>query len=168
MSMLQDLHRAHLERRRRFDAAVPKPQPAAAPVVVAPPPLPPTPEYRPRWRWLSHRWVSPDCQEAVKAPELPEARTTIADVTAAVCRYYGISEIEIKSKRRTKVVAHQRQVAMYLAKELTLKSLPEIGRRFGGRDHTTILHGVRRITGLLPHNPKLAAEIDEIKAVVGT
>ena len=56
-----------------------------------------------------------------------------------------------------------RQVAMYLAKTLTLRSLPEIGRRFGGRDHTTVLHAVRKIEGLVGNDTMLADEIEVLK-----
>jgi len=56
-----------------------------------------------------------------------------------------------------------RQVAMYLAKTLTLRSLPEIGRRFGGRDHTTVLHAVRKIEGLVGNDVALAEEIEVLK-----
>jgi chromosomal replication initiator protein len=60
-------------------------------------------------------------------------------------------------------VVRPRQVAMYLAKTLTLRSLPEIGRRFGGRDHTTVLHAVRKIEGLIGNDNALSDEIDLLK-----
>jgi chromosomal replication initiator protein len=60
-------------------------------------------------------------------------------------------------------VVRPRQVAMYLAKTLTLRSLPEIGRRFGGRDHTTVLHAVRKIENLVNKDSSLAGEIDLLK-----
>jgi chromosomal replication initiator protein len=67
------------------------------------------------------------------------------------------------SSRRTANVVRPRQVAMYLAKSLTLRSLPEIGRRFGGRDHTTVLHAVRKIEGLVGNDMALAEEIEILK-----
>ena len=67
------------------------------------------------------------------------------------------------SSRRTANVVRPRQVAMYLAKTLTLRSLPEIGRRFGGRDHTTVLHAVRKIENLVHNDAALAEEIELIK-----
>jgi chromosomal replication initiator protein len=67
------------------------------------------------------------------------------------------------SSRRTANVVRPRQVAMYLAKPLTLRSLPEIGRRFGGRDHTTVLHAVRKIEGLVGDDAMLADEIEVLK-----
>jgi len=74
--------------------------------------------------------------------------------------------LDIRSQRRTKVVVRARQVAMYLAKTLTGQSLPEIGRRFGGRDHTTVLHSVRKIERLISVEPELAAQVERIKAII--
>lgn len=69
----------------------------------------------------------------------------IRAIVLAVAREYGISEVDIYSTRRERKVLRPRHLAMYLAKTLTLRSLPEIGRRMGGRDHTTVLHAVRKI-----------------------
>jgi hypothetical protein len=73
----------------------------------------------------------------------------VEHIQRAVALHYKIERDDLLSHRRTAPVMLPRQVAMYLAKRLTLKSLPEIGRRFGGRDHTTILHAVRKIGGLV-------------------
>jgi chromosomal replication initiator protein len=70
------------------------------------------------------------------------------------------------SSRRTANVVRPRQIAMYLAKTLTLRSLPEIGRRFGGRDHTTVLHAVRKIEHLADTDKVLADEIDILKRML--
>jgi chromosomal replication initiator protein len=67
------------------------------------------------------------------------------------------------SSRRTANVVRPRQVAMYLSKVMTPRSLPEIGRRFGGRDHTTVLHAVRKIEGLVGNDTMLADEIEVLK-----
>ncbi len=72
-------------------------------------------------------------------------RVRIEDIQRVVARQYNVSRADLLSSRRTANVVRPRQVAMYLAKVLTLRSLPEIGRRFGGRDHTTVLHAVRKI-----------------------
>src|SRR5947208_9463121 len=77
-------------------------------------------------------------------PQEPK-RVKIEDIQRVVARQYNVSRADLLSSRRTANVVRPRQVAMYLAKTLTLRSLPEIGRRFGGRDHTTVLHGVRKI-----------------------
>ena len=75
-------------------------------------------------------------------------RVKIEDIQKLVASHYSVTRADILSSRRTAIVVKPRQVAMYLAKALTLRSLPEIGRRFGGRDHTTVLHAVRKIEGL--------------------
>src|SRR5208282_4802197 len=67
-------------------------------------------------------------------------KRTISEIQAATCRHFGLSSDELLSSTRTARVAWPRQVAMYLARELTGESLPAIGRHFGGRDHTTVLH----------------------------
>ena len=79
-------------------------------------------------------------------PQEPK-RVKIEDIQRIVARQYNVSRADLLSSRRTANVVRPRQVAMYLAKTLTLRSLPEIGRRFGGRDHTTVLHAVRKIAG---------------------
>jgi chromosomal replication initiator protein len=85
------------------------------------------------------------------------------DIQRVVARQYNVSRSDLLSSRRTANVVRPRQVAMYLAKTLTLRSLPEIGRRFGGRDHTTVLHAVRKIEGLVGNDMALAEEIEILK-----
>ena len=77
-----------------------------------------------------------------------------------------MSRAEILSARRTANVVRPRQIAMYLAKILTLRSLPEIGRRFGGRDHTTVLHAVRKIEELVSKDHNLAEVIELLKRIL--
>jgi chromosomal replication initiator protein len=90
-------------------------------------------------------------------------RVRIEDIQRVVARQYNVSRADLLSSRRTANVVRPRQVAMYLAKVLTLRSLPEIGRRFGGRDHTTVLHAVRKIENLAGHDTALAEEIEGLK-----
>src|ERR1700759_4506873 len=90
-------------------------------------------------------------------------RVKIEDIQRVVARHYNVSRGDLLSSRRTANVVRPRQVAMYLAKTLTLRSLPEIGRRFGGRDHTTVLHAVRKIEGLVGNDAMLADEIEVLK-----
>lgn len=71
---------------------------------------------------------------------------------------------DLKAPRRDAAVIRARQIAMYLAKTLTARSFPDVGRRFGGRDHTTVLHAVRKIEALLHVDPDLFAQIERIKA----
>ena len=95
-------------------------------------------------------------------PQEPK-RVKIEDIQRIVARQYNVSRADLLSSRRTANVVRPRQVAMYLAKTLTLRSLPEIGRRFGGRDHTTVLHAVRKIEGLVGNDMALAEEIEILK-----
>jgi chromosomal replication initiator protein len=95
-------------------------------------------------------------------PQEPR-RVKIEDIQRVVARQYNVSRSDLLSSRRTANVVRPRQVAMYLAKTLTLRSLPEIGRRFGGRDHTTVLHAVRKIEGLVGSDQALADEIELLK-----
>ena len=90
-------------------------------------------------------------------------RVRIEDIQRVVARQYNVSRADLLSSRRTANVVRPRQVAMYLAKVLTLRSLPEIGRRFGGRDHTTVLHAVRKIEALAGNDATLAEEIEVLK-----
>ena len=90
-------------------------------------------------------------------PQEPK-RIKIEDIQRVVARQYNVSRSDLLSSRRTANVVRPRQVAMYLAKTLTLRSLPEIGRRFGGRDHTTVLHAVRKIEALVARDTALSEE----------
>jgi chromosomal replication initiator protein len=87
-------------------------------------------------------------------------RVGIEEIQRVVARHYNVSRSDLLSSRRTANVMRPRQIAMYLAKTLTLRSLPEIGRRFGGRDHTNVLHAVRKIESLIGTDNGLAAEIE--------
>jgi len=77
-----------------------------------------------------------------------QKRVTIDEIQRAVSAYFDLKPIDLVSARRARVVARPRQIAMYLAKRLTTRSLPEIGRKFGGRDHSTVIHAVRRVEAL--------------------
>jgi chromosomal replication initiator protein len=93
-------------------------------------------------------------------------RVRIEDIQKVVARQFNVSKTDLLSNRRTRVIVRPRQIAMYLAKTLTPRSLPEIGRRFGGRDHTTVLHAVRKIEGLASCDQKLAHEIELLKRLI--
>jgi chromosomal replication initiator protein len=95
-------------------------------------------------------------------PQEPK-RIKIEDIQRVVARQYNVSRSDLLSSRRTANVVRPRQVAMYLAKTLTLRSLPEIGRRFGGRDHTTVLHAVRKIEALVAKDTALSEEVESLK-----
>ncbi|TWH27266.1 chromosomal replication initiator protein [Aminobacter sp. J15] len=93
-------------------------------------------------------------------------RVRIEDIQRIVARHYNVSKVELLSNRRTRTIVKPRQVAMYLAKVMTPRSLPEIGRRFGGRDHTTVLHAVRKIEGLTGSDNTLAQEVELLKRLI--
>jgi chromosomal replication initiator protein len=98
-------------------------------------------------------------------PQEPK-RVKIEDIQRTVALQYNVSRSDLLSSRRTANVVRPRQIAMYLAKTLTLRSLPEIGRRFGGRDHTTVLHAVRKIEGLVNTDTALGEEIGLLKRLL--
>lgn len=92
-----------------------------------------------------------------------ERRITVEEVQRRVAEHYNIRLSDLIGPKRLRTVARPRQVAMYLSKILTSRSLPDIGRRFGGRDHTTILHGVRKIEELRDGDPQLNEEIEMLR-----
>jgi chromosomal replication initiator protein len=77
-----------------------------------------------------------------------------------------VSKTELLSNRRTRTIVKPRQIAMYLAKVMTPRSLPEIGRRFGGRDHTTVLHAVRKIESLSGSDEKMEQELELLRRLI--
>ncbi|MCB1515524.1 MAG: chromosomal replication initiator protein DnaA [Hyphomicrobiaceae bacterium] len=93
-------------------------------------------------------------------------RIKIEDILRIISRHFGVSKGDLLSQRRHRSVVWPRQIGMYLAKQLTARSLPEIGRRFGNRDHTTVLHAIRKIENEITGNPRLRDEIDELKKLL--
>jgi chromosomal replication initiator protein len=92
-----------------------------------------------------------------------DRRVTIEDIQKRVAEYYGIKISDMQSARRSQNVARPRQVAMYLAKTLTSRSLPEIGRKFGGRDHTTVLHAVRKVQEVKTQDREFSEDLDILR-----
>jgi chromosomal replication initiator protein len=91
-----------------------------------------------------------------------EKRITIDDIQKATSEHFGLRQADLISERRNRSVARPRQAAMWLAKQLTTRSLPDIGRRFGGRDHTTVLHAVRRIEALKVDDAQLSRDLEAL------
>jgi chromosomal replication initiator protein len=89
-----------------------------------------------------------------------ERKVTVDTIQKVVAEHYGLKQADLISERRARAVARPRQVAMWLTKQITTRSLPDIGRRFGGRDHTTVLHAVRRIEALKAEDPAIARDVD--------
>ncbi|WP_051279966.1 chromosomal replication initiator protein DnaA [Hellea balneolensis] len=93
-------------------------------------------------------------------------RLTVDRIQKAVCEEFRVTLTDMTSKRRARIIARPRQVAMYLSKKLTKRSLPDIGRRFGGRDHTTVMHAVKRIDALRAEDPALNAQVEAVEAAL--
>jgi len=93
-----------------------------------------------------------------------ERKVTIEDIQRVICEHFGITLNELIGKRRSKEVVIPRQVGMYLARELTDASLPEIGQKFGGRDHATVLHAYTKIKEQLDRDKELATIVNDLRA----
>ena len=95
-----------------------------------------------------------------------ERRVTIEDIQKRVSDYYNIRVAEMSSARRAQMVARPRQVAMYLAKQLTSRSLPEIGRKFGNRDHTTVMHAIKKVEQLSHSDPSFGEDVELLRRML--
>ena len=93
-------------------------------------------------------------------------RVRIDDILRTVSKHYGVNRGDLLSGRRNRSIVRPRQIGMYLAKLLTSRSLPEIGRRFGNRDHTTVLHAIRKIEQLMTDDDQLREEIELLKRLL--
>lgn len=120
------------------------------------------------WQYMRTS-ITPDVAETVirdLVQGLEPRRIKIEDILRIISRHFGVSKGDLLSQRRHRSVVWPRQIGMYLAKQLTARSLPEIGRRFGNRDHTTVLHAIRKIEGELAGNPRLKEELEELKRIL--
>lgn len=88
-----------------------------------------------------------------------DRRITVDEIMQTVVKHYNLRMSDLLGPRRTRTIARPRQIAMYLAKTLTTRSLPEIGRRFGGRDHTTVIHAVKKVEALRDEDPQIAEDL---------
>jgi len=95
-----------------------------------------------------------------------DRRVTIEEIQKRVSEHFNVRVTDMHSARRARAVARPRQVAMYLSKQLTARSLPEIGRKFGGRDHTTVMHAVRKIEELKSTDPGFAEDIELLRRML--
>jgi chromosomal replication initiator protein len=117
---------------------------------------------------LVGRAITPDMAQEVLQDLLRahEKRVTIEDIQKRVADHFGVKISDMHSARRARAVARPRQVAMYLAKQLTPRSLPEIGKKFGGRDHTTVMHAVRKIEELRAIDATLNDDIELLRRLL--
>ena len=111
-------------------------------------------------RPISLEMVSEVLQDLLRAND---RKVSIDDIKRRVADYYNVKLTELDSVRRARAIARPRQIAMYLCKQLTSRSLPEIGRKFGGRDHTTVMHAVKKVEELRQTDSSLAEDIDLLK-----
>lgn len=135
-------------------------QPYQAPAFVAPKPSIPPQAFDAGWQGM---WFF---DLVTNYSSLEQRHIRIRDVQYAVADYFEIEPVDLLSSRRTKDIVRPRQIGYYLCKKLTLRSLPEIGRRFG-RDHTSILAGIRKIEQLRLTDAKIAADVRAIASRLG-
>lgn len=121
---------------------------------------PPVPESDLHW------WKSMWFYDLVTYAPIPEAPLNVTRIQHAVCAFYQISKLDITSARREAKIVRPRQVAMYLSRIMTTRTFPDIGRFFGGRDHTTVIHAVRKITSLIESDKDFSDQIEAVKAAV--
>ena len=107
-----------------------------------------------------------DCKNILKDIFNQIRVITVDKIQNVVSNYFNIGLSEMLSQRRSRPLARPRQVAMYLAKKLTTRSLPEIGRRFANRDHTTVIHAVKTITRLSEQDDEMKKNINQIKSIL--
>ena len=93
---------------------------------------------------------------------------TVEKIQKVVADYFSLRFEDMKTKKRTNAVAHPRQIAMYLCRELTDLSLPKIGEEFGGRDHTTVMHAQDKVSRSVKTNPSIAHQVEAIKKILRT
>jgi chromosomal replication initiator protein len=95
-----------------------------------------------------------------------DRRVTIEEIQKRVAEHFNIRLTDMSSARRARAVARPRQIAMFLAKQLTSRSLPEIGRKFGNRDHTTVMHACSRVAELMQKDPALAEDVELLRRML--
>ena len=114
---------------------------------------------------LTGQVISLDLAKTVLRDLIGDKKKVVAmdDIQEAVCAQFHVKIAELKSRRRSKTLVHPRQIAMYLCRELTDASYPEIGRQFGGKDHTTIIHACRQVTKAKETDTGLQTTIESLK-----
>jgi chromosomal replication initiator protein len=114
-------------------------------------------------REISHELTQDCLADILRASD---RKVTIEEIQRKVSEHYNIRLSDMIGPKRVRTIARPRQVAMYLAKTMTTRSLPDIGRRFGGRDHTTIMHGVRKVEELKSTDSQLAEDLDLLRRLL--
>lgn len=157
MSFAAELHAARKARLSRLRADPPKP--SMAPILQLR--RPPKPfAFNEGWDGM---WFWDLVTNHSKEPR----QYRIREIQNATCEYFKVSIDDMLSGRRTVGISYPRQIAMYLCRKLTPHSFAEIGRRFCGRDHTTVIHASQKIEGLYGFDPKTSCDVNSIKKVLG-
>ena len=107
-----------------------------------------------------------DCKNILKDVFNQAKIITVDKIQNTVANFFNIPLAEMLSQRRSRPLARPRQMAMYLAKKMTTRSLPEIGRRFANRDHTTVIHAVKTITRLSEKDDEMKKNIDQLRSLL--
>ena len=94
------------------------------------------------------------------------ARVDVLDIQRAIAKHFGVSEESMRGKRRTETIAFPRQIGMYVTRSITDLSLAEIGAKFGGRDHTTVMHACQKIENLMVTDRELRLVVEDLMAVL--
>lgn len=172
-SRLMEAHRAHLARRGRLWLAepLPKPERAMPEVETIEPALIPEPTIDERMTELADlqkqaEAIRSNVAAILDSVEAQMRQAQVALIVQTVCTYYHIRIRDMMARRRPRNIVVPRQIAMYLARELTAQSLPEIGRRFDKRDHTTVLHAINKIEKLRKTDAGLDAQIVDLTTLL--
>lgn len=152
MSLVEELHNARKARLERM-GAIPKSQ---APIItVEKAPVKP--------QAVDAGWECMWFFDLLQSFKEPRQTVAVREIINAVCKHYDVTAFDLMSQRRTKDISLPRQVAMYFCRKLTPHSFAEIGRRFGGRDHSTALHATQKIEGLLGYDMRLTCDVNALK-----
>ena len=164
-SIVAELHKAHLARLQRFKVAAVGRKAIEAAKAVDDEQVAILETWEDRQKQIpipKPRWFSVEKELGPVNPVAP----TIDQIQRAVCAEFNMSRSELIAQRRTAATVMARQVAMYLCKTLTVRSTPEIGRHFSNRDHTTVLHSIKKIENLIARDQMFASQIETLKACV--
>lgn len=163
MSLQEELHRAHKEHLIRMSRP-PQPKVEQRPEPVRTPAV----EFDSLQAWIER-------QKAIPLPKEPwfsmvsdfdTTGPTIEKIIFATAQYFELPTKDLRGTYRTAHIAYARQIAFFLCRNLTVRSFPEIGRRFGGRDHTTVLHGYRKIEKLAKSDWTVAYDLAHVELLI--
>ncbi len=155
MSLVEELHAAHKARLSRMGARSPYQAPVIA---VEKTPIKP--------HTIDAGWEGMWFYDLLQGFKEPRQTVPIKEIQEAVSRHYGISVLDLISDRRGRAYALPRQVAMYFCRTLSPHSYAEIGRRFGGRDHSTVLYGSQKIENALGYDVRVTCDVNTLRKVL--